>query len=232
MTHELPTSQSGNEQMVAVWAEALADEGVELTTPGLINALGSEFLDVRAGAALLLGRLGPVSATASLSPLLEDQSATVRVEAAMSLNLLGDKTGVPVLITALEEDLSTGAPITAASYLAALGDPRGYKVVLEALQSKLAGIRLSAAVALKSFFPYRGKRVGKQTVDLFLVLKEALKDADPLVRRELLYELAMLDDPRSSSLLLEISHSDADGGIRETAQLLSSSYPRVSESKQ
>jgi HEAT repeat protein len=154
------------------------------------------------------------------------------VEAATSLALLGDKTGVPVLIAALQEDLLTGAPITAASYLATLGDPRGYKVVLEALQSKLAGVRLSAAIALKSFLPYHGKRVGKQTVDLFVVLKEALKDADPLVRRELLYKLAMLDDRRSFPLLSEISHSDADEGIRETARQLSSSYPGVSESKQ
>jgi HEAT repeat protein len=231
----VPQEAQGNrnhdEQLVAVWTSTLVGEGVEITTAGLIAALNSPRLHIRAGAAILLGRLGAVSATASLRPLLEDQSATVRVEAAMSLALLGDKTGVPVLIAALEEDLLTGAPITAASYLAALGDPRGYKVVLEALQSKLAGVRLNGAIALKSFVPYHGKEAGGEKIDLLAILKKELNDPDPMVRQELLYKLAMIDEKNGTDILSRIARSDSDEHVRQTAQQLLSAKSEIGQSK-
>lgn len=224
-------NKNRDERLIAVWTSTLAGEGVETTTAGLTTALNSPRLHIRAGAALLLGRRGVVSAIAHLRPLLEDQSATVRVEAAMSLALLGDKTGVPVLIAALEEDLLTGAPITAASYLAALGNPRGYKVVLRALQSKLAGIRLNAAVALKSFIPYHGKIAEGQKLDLFSVVERALKDPEAMVRQELLHKLAMIDDKNGAALLSRIAQSDSDKRVRQTAQQLLSANSDTRDSK-
>lgn len=220
-----------NKRLIDVWEKTLAGEGVELNSRGLIAALNSRRLHVRAGAALVLGRRGEVSAIPYLNLLLGDRSWRVRVEAAMSLALLGDRSGMPVLIEALDGDLLAGAPITAASYLAALGDPRGYNVMLKALRSELAGTRLTAALALTNFLPYHGKRIEGRKVDIFVTLKKALKDADPLVRRELLYKVAMLDDPRAPALLSMISRSDTDERVRQTAQQLLSSKSGTIDTK-
>lgn len=135
----------------------------------------------------------------------------------MSLALLGDKTGIPFLVKALDGDLLTGAPVTAARYLAGLDEPRGFPVILKALNSKLAGIRLAAAVALRDFLKYHGQKVGGQTFDLVAILEKTLQDPEPLVRRELLYKLAMLDTPGAGALLQEFSQSDTDEGVRQTA---------------
>lgn len=213
MPQESPPGQ--DEQLVEVWAGTLAAEGVELNTAGLISALSNPHSYVRTGAALILGRRGEDTAIPHLKSLLKDTSLAVRVEAAMSLALLGDKSGIPVLIEALHGELLTGAPLTAASYLAELDDERGHKVVLKALSSDLAGIRLMAAVALKSFISLHGKQI-----DLYDVLCKAVKDPDPAVRRELLYRVAALDDPRASDLLSSVMNSDDDEFVRQTAEQL------------
>jgi HEAT repeat protein len=225
------SKNSRKERLVEVWEKTLAGEGVDLSNPGLIAVLNDNRLHIRAGAALLLGRRGEVSAIPHLNALLKDRSPLVRVEAAMSLCLLGDRSGVPVLIQVLDEDLLTGAPLTAARYLAALGHPRGYRVVLKALNSNLAGIRLAAAVALKDFLPYHDKESEGQQIDLLDTLSKALKDSDPLVRRELLYKVAMLDDSRASALLSRICRSDSDESVRQTAQQLLSARSGTKKAK-
>lgn len=215
-------SQDGHDQLVDVWKRTLAGAGIELTVAGLIGALSNAGSHIRTGAAIILGRRNEVSAIPHLKSLLVDQDPVVRVEAAMSLTLMDDRSGLPILIEALDEDLLTGAPTIAAGHLASLGDPRGYPVVLQALKADLAGIRLSAAVALKSFLYYHNKMINDNRLDLFVTLKETLNDPEPLVRRELLYKLAALDDPRASEHLLAISRSDSDEDVRQTAaQLLS-----------
>ena len=211
------------QRLMSVWEQSLAAAEVELTTPGLIEALQSPHLHIRVGAALLLGRRGEMSAISHLKSLLGDRIEAVRVEAAMSLALLGDRSGISVLAEAVNDELVTTAPITAASYLAVLGDPRGYKTVLKALNSNLTGIRLAAAVALKNFLPYKGKEIDGRKMNLFATLKKALNDPDSMVRRELLYKVAMLDDPRGSALLSKICDSDSDERVRQTAQYLLSS---------
>lgn len=212
--------KSGNERLMSVLEGTLAAEGIDLTTAGLIGALNSRRLLIRTEAAILLGRRREVSAIPHLKPLLGDGISVVRVEAAMSLALLGDRSGVPVLVEALDEEFLTTAPVSAASYLAALGDPRGYQTVLKGLHSDLAGIRLAAATALKSFLPYQGRDIDGQPVDLFATVKEVLEDPDPLVRRELLHQVSMLDDPRVSPLLSRVCESDTDEQVRRTAQEL------------
>lgn len=211
-------------RLTGVWEEALASEGVDLTTDGLIKVLGSDRIHLRTGAAILLGRRGRVEAIPHLRPLLADEIPTVRVEAAMSLVLLGDTSGTCVLIEALEAPLVTPAPLTAAGYLAALGDPRGYGTVLQGLRSNLAGIRLMAAVALKGFLRYHGRDIAGQKVDLVSKFEEALSDSDPLVRREILHKAGALDDPRVPALLSRVHEADPDQEVRQTAAELLSAW--------
>jgi HEAT repeat protein len=212
--------RSDRERLVAVWEGSLSAQGVETTTSGLIAALESPRLDVRTGAAILLGGRGDVSVVPRLRSLVRDEFSVVRVEAAMSLALLGDRSGLPVLIEALSEEFITSAPITAAGYLAVLGDPRGYTTILKGLRSELAGIRLGAAVALKSFLPYQGGVIDGQRIDLLATLETSLDDSDPLVRRELLHKVALLDDAGALPLLSRIAESDPDDRLRQVAREL------------
>jgi len=218
------TIKSGTKRLVDVWERSLAAEGITLTTAGLIAALENSCLDIRAGAALILGRRDNLIAIPYLSPLLKDENPVVRVEAAMSLALLGNKSGIPVLIEALEESRFIGAAVTAAGYLATLGDPHGYYVVLKALRSKLTSTRLMAAVILRDFMVYHRQKVGGHKLDLFLTVKKALKDREPLVRRELLYTLAALDDKRINALMSMVHWSDSNERVRQTAVQIMQSY--------
>src|SRR4030042_827392 len=127
--------------LVNEWTRILIGEGIPLTPEGLIAALQNPGLHIRTGAAIILGRSNVDTAVPYLKPLLKDE-LIVRVEAAMSLVLLKDTSGIPVLVEILDADILTGAPITAAGYLADLGDPRGYNVVLKALNSEFTGNRL------------------------------------------------------------------------------------------
>jgi HEAT repeat protein len=182
-----------NDRLAKEWERFLDAEHIALTTEGLTAALSNPQLHIRVGSAIILGRRRETAAISRLKLLLEDQ-LMVRVEAAMSLYLLGDQSGIPALIAILDGDLLTGAPITAASYLAVTGDPRGYKTVLKALSSNFAGNRLMAAVALKNFIPCHDKRLAVNKLELYNAVEKALKDSNPLVRRELLYILSKLDE--------------------------------------
>jgi HEAT repeat protein len=187
-----------NDRLVKEWERFLDAERIALTTEGLIAALSNPQLHIRVGSAIILGRRRETAAISRLKALLEDHPM-VRVEAAMSLYLLGDHSGIPALMAILDGDLLTGAPITAASYLAVTGDPRGYKNVLKALSSNFAGNRLMAAVALKSFLLCHDTMPGVNRLELYNVVEEALKDSNPLVRRELLYILSELDEKKPYS---------------------------------
>ncbi len=207
-------------RLVAVWEQALAAAGVDTTTPGLMAALAHARLDVRAGAALLLGRCGCRDALPALRALLEDSSSMVRIEAAMSLALMDDCFGLPVLVATLGEDLDDVVPIRAAGYLATLGDPRGLEIVREALRSSLVGTRLAAAVALKRFLSYHTGDASDGKLDLLEVIQEALQDPDPQVRGELIHKLAALDDSRVAGLLSQVYDSDPDEDVRTAAEAL------------
>jgi HEAT repeat protein len=210
-----------NDRLAIEWERALAAEGITPTTESLMAALVSPHMHIRIGSATILGRRGEVKALSYLKPLLKDRPL-VRVEAAMSLYLLGDKSGIPALIEILDSDLIAGTPVTAARYLANIGDPRGFKIVLKALRSDLDGTRLMAAVALKSFVPYHDKEIDGHKVDLLLVIRKALKYPNSLVRRQLLFTLAKLDDHRSKLILSSIARSDRNARVRLKArQLLS-----------
>jgi HEAT repeat protein len=208
------------DRMLAEWERVLAAEGISLTTEGLISALNSPHLSVRTGSAVILGRRQEIAALPYLKALLEDQPM-VRVEAAMTLVLLGDESGKIALIKMLDDPLLTGSPVTAAGYLAVSGDPRGYQVVLQALNHDLAGIRLTAAVALRSFSGYHGREVNGNRIDLFDTVKKALKDPSGIVRRELLYVLAGLAEAGVAAVLSRIARSDSNQGVRLVARHLS-----------
>jgi HEAT repeat protein len=222
----MPKNTDRDDRLAEVWGQTLAGEGVKLTAPGLTAALDSRKLHVRTGAVILLGRRGEKSAIPLLKPLLEDRIAIVRVEAAMSLCLLGDLSGMPVLTAALDEDLLTGAPTTAAGYLAARGDPAGWKIILKAFGSPLAGIRLNAAVALKSFLPYHAQIINGEKIDIAGLVDRTMVDSDALVRREIIYKLAGLEDERSVPILKRVAKTDGDESIRAAAQQLLAGRPR------
>jgi HEAT repeat protein len=205
--------------IVNEWSSILSGAGIPLTVEGIIEALQNPALDIRAGAAVIVGRSNMNQAIPFLKRLSGDDPL-VQVEAAMSLALLQEGSGIPALIDLLDGDILTGAPITAAGYLADLGDPRGFPVILKALNSEFTGNRLIAAVKIKYFLQYHNQMINGVKTDLFPIIKTALSDPDPKVRRELLYKLARLHDPRSSFLLSAVSLSDTNEEVRHLARRL------------
>jgi HEAT repeat protein len=201
------------------WERVLAAAGIDLTVGGLTAALRSPQMNIRTGAAIILGRRRETSALPSLKPLLDDQPM-VRVEAAMALALLGDESGKETLIQMLDDNLINGVPVTAAGYLAVLGDPRGYQVVLQALKSDLSGFRLTAAVALRSFLRYHSREAGGNRFDLFSTVTSALKDPSAIVRRELLYILASFPEPETVDYLADAARTDRNSTVRLVARHL------------
>jgi HEAT repeat protein len=84
------------------WSEVRAPEIGRSAVPGLLAALKDEDPEVRAGAAVALGKIGDASAVAPVIALLEDRDVTVRCHAATALRDFADPRVVPALIGALK----------------------------------------------------------------------------------------------------------------------------------
>jgi HEAT repeat protein len=178
---------------------ALQDEGFE-GFEGLLQALSSNDLAVRAEAAFLLGRLRDRRAVPSLQAAVEDASARVRVEAAQALARLGEEAIARENLRAeLTGAFFDDAPLRAARALALLGDVSGWPRVLEALHSDLPSNRMEAVQALQAFVP-----LPSGAVDPVAALIDATSDSEAIVRADAIAALRGLDDPRAVDTLRKV----------------------------
>jgi HEAT repeat protein len=137
---------------------------------------------------------GVVEAEPALRRALKDESARVRVEAALALARLGDRDeGIAVLREELGGRFFEDAPVRAARALALLGDPAGWPCVLEALASPLPSNRMEAVATLPVFLPFDGTEVDGRKVDVRAQLRRAAEDEEKLLRRDALAALEALE---------------------------------------
>ena len=182
-------------------------EGVD----GLLRALASEEMPVRAEAAFLLGQLGDKHAVEALQAALNDQSARVRVEAASALARLGEEAKArETLTTELQGAFFEDAPLRAARALALLGEPAGWKRVAEALRSDLPSNRMEAVAVLPAFLPLR-----TAVIDPVAQLIAASKDREEIIRNDAIASLGQIDDPRAAEA---IRGAGGDAGNQTTGR--------------
>lgn len=103
--------------------------------------------NVRAHAAVALGRLGDRRAVPPLLKALADPDPVLRTQAAAALGRLKAGEAVPSLIGALQ-DTDAGVRQTAATALGIMGDPSAVPSLVQALQDAAEGVRARAAAAL------------------------------------------------------------------------------------
>jgi len=208
-----------DEFRAAASRERLQNAGYANDVQGLARALHAVDLSTRVEAAFLLGLTGDDAARGVLAGGLADESARVRVEAALALARLGETDqALPLLHQELAGAFFADAPLRAARALALLGDPSGYGRVLEALASPLPSNRMEAIAVLPAFVPYAGRSTPDgQTIDPVEALVRAAGDAEPILRRDALTALADLDDARARETLVAAG-SDPDPDVRDFAR--------------
>jgi HEAT repeat protein len=126
--------------------------------PSLVALLGDARIDVRAEAALGLGRLGNRVAIAALKPLLTDTYPLVRLNAAASLALLDDSSGSAVL-REFEDSEHDGVRIGAVIAMAARPDASWQGRVRQLMDSQDPVVSIDAAVLLAPHDPQAARAV-------------------------------------------------------------------------
>lgn len=214
--------EARDEARVRSSQERLQTLGFSTDTSGLVAALSSSNMAARAEAAFILGRRNSRAATTALRSALKDESARVRVEAALALARLGrGKLALGVLREELSGEFFADAPLRAARALALLGNPSGFVRVREALASPFPSNRLEAVAVLPAFVAFSGQEVDGQIVDVVGCLLEAVADSEEMIRRDALTALSEFSDPRVMDALGRAgrhSRSGRSGGTRERKQ--------------
>jgi len=160
-------------------ADALGHIGPEarLAVPALIRAFQDDDEEVRGSAAEALFKIGPVSVSALIEKLHDEQSH-VRARSAYVLGRFGDaaKASIPSLIGLLEDE-HPGVRRTAANVLGGLGADAKDAVpsLCKMLQDEDGDARRFAAEALG--------RIGPNAKPAVPILIEAMKDEDRSVRQ-------------------------------------------------
>ncbi|MFN8490502.1 MAG: HEAT repeat domain-containing protein [Caldilineaceae bacterium] len=158
-------------------------------TPALMEALGSEVVEVRWGAACALGEIGADAhaATALLAARARDEAEVelVRVEAAYALAVMGDPVNetLPVLL-ATTHSTDWWVRVFAVRILGEMGSPPAAKPGIEAF-----GWMDRVFMAVRNV-----RRVDESAEQIVPALVEALNDSDYNVRRNAAYALALIGE--------------------------------------
>ena len=218
-------SSRRNEELHQDYRAALALASIGLpAVPGLKELLNCERVNVRAEAAMALGRIGfpSIEAISGLIRLLGDENDRVRDEAARALAAIGEPANSPLV------DIARNGSVTQRLFaIRALGaNPISQAAVSsmidEALESSEASIRAAAIAASKNAV------LSEERV--FSLARENLGHSDELVRRSMINHLQGVSSQCRLRLKPDIfkllSHSDAIVAA-EAAFLLQSMGPDV-----
>jgi HEAT repeat protein len=180
-------SENGDVQLRRYLALALGQMGQPAATPVLLDALGDSDPETRGYAIWALGASGDTAAVDALIPLLSSEDPGIRKLTAYALGHLGAKRVIPLLLPLLN-DATDDVRWNAALALARLGDPAALPTLRQMLdRSYLAGV------------------AGMDDAQRQEAMINAIK------------ALALLEDPSSRSLVLDVSKNDPDLKVRETA---------------
>jgi HEAT repeat protein len=200
---------------------ALAKLGDSRAVEPLITALKDESGWVRPAAATALGYIGDHRAKEPLIAALKDESQRVRSSAATALSKLGDHRAIKPLIVLLK-DGNLQIRSSSATALGRLGDPRAVEPLIDALKDENWQVRISSVNALGKLRDPRAveplitllkdptwnarMEVVEALVDIGYSPLEALilllKDENQQVRRNAVYTLGKIADPRTVEPLI------------------------------
>ncbi len=137
----------GSSDVAMIACLALIDAGA-VAGPTLARALHHPSADVRARAAMALGRAQVRDAFSALVEAAHDPEASVRLEALVALAALKDDRAVPALAFALQDPddaVRQSVPI----FLGEIGTPRAIEALREAARSDDEAVRWTAEWQLK-----------------------------------------------------------------------------------
>ena len=196
----------------ALKALGLIGPGAKPAVPGVIERLGDEHPWVRARAAWALGRIDPGSAVvcAAVAAAMNDADTNVRYQAAGALAKCdASNEALGALERALLKDRRNEVRAAAAAALGRLGAAAVDVLTRGALQTDNAFVRKHCARALGH------SDAGHQAVD---ALAQVLADADPEVRREAVWALALIGPPgKPARAALKKALGDEDYVVRFAA---------------
>ena len=206
-------------------AEMLAKLGSKLAIPDLIERLADPEASVRAAAIRALADLGAGAARGQVIRGLDDRDDLVREETLASLPRLGADSS-PELVRTLDrlsKDANVRVRAHAAVVLAFLGEGRRARTLL----SKLLKDRDvdTRQVALDAFGHMASLGMVRSSFDPGII-RGALYDPSPVVRREAIRVASLLKDESMHTLVME-RLPDEDAGVRRIAsETLKRAWPR------
>ncbi|HUF39958.1 MAG TPA: HEAT repeat domain-containing protein [Anaerolineales bacterium] len=183
----------------------ISSESEKELTGQLVRALGHPNSNVRAAAALALGRLKAVTAAEALLAVLADRVHLVRQNAAAALGLLGAPI-VGLLLAHVQETAGTDQELQLSEALSHLRDPEAVDVLAAALNYLEPPARYGVAEALGAI-----RREGAVPA-----LIQTLGSPDPISRQKAaqsLLDIGSLEAVRALTALL----ADPDPRLRELA---------------
>lgn len=193
----------------------LQTQGFDISDENLVKLLEHETLTVREYAATILGQRKVLAAISALQQRAkEDPAPSVRVEAAIALGKMGDRSGMDTLRNALTLKEWFELPMIAAGALAVLGEPTGYPVVKEGLKDERKHFRFRALTELPNFFAFSGKTEQGVEIqpekEIFALLTS---DPDPFIRENAAYLLGNVLTAEKAPKLAEVK-ADSPESVR------------------
>ncbi|MCX7592311.1 MAG: HEAT repeat domain-containing protein [Fischerella sp.] len=152
--------------------------------PALIKALQDSDAQVRASAAIIIGKIGPAAAQSApvLLRTIGDKDATVRAYAVEAIKKIGRRAYVPYLIAGLDSK-NAWERYSTAHALRGMGKDAAYAVpaLMKKLDDKDAWMRVNVVSALAN--------IGQPSVPAIPGLIARLQDTDETVRHTAAYAL-------------------------------------------
>ncbi len=224
LVHTLRTDYGGQskEELHQDYRSALALAAIgKPAVDGLQGLLVEKKVNVRAEAAMALGRIGPVAEAAipALIRSLGDESDRVRREASLALGRIGETAVEPLLISAISDNANIRyGSVEALGHLPNT-DPRVRKALLERVGDEVPAVRARALAAL-----------GHQNLpaDLLVpIMERAMSDPDEAVRLATVNLLVERRDVigRMISRLESLLEAEDPGVSRHAAFLLGAIGP-------
>ena len=170
-----------------------------------MGALGHPNSNVRAGAALALGRLKSIAAADALTACLQDPVHLVRQNAAAALGMLGAPV-VGLLLAQIQNGSTSDLQQRLAEALARLRDPEAAEVLAAALNYLDPPARYGAAEALGAL----------RLTSAVPALIQTLQSTDPVSRQKSAQALLEIGSPEAVNALTVLL-ADPDPRLRELA---------------
>jgi hypothetical protein len=191
---QLRDKDGGKRAEATVALRALGPKAKD-AVPDLIRALKDKEPDVRAGAALALGKIGDSEAVSEIAALLQDKMGNVKIDAARALALFKTDAApaLPQLLKVLKQDKEP-ARAAVIDVIREIGPvARGaVPVLIEFVQGKDAVLARAALGALAS--------IGPDAKEAVPAITEATKNKDPVTAGSAGFALWKIDPDTAESL--------------------------------